>query len=76
MLAYKGKLNHLGIDYFAKRSTMSDANNRRSEKVFADIYFAMLKKYGRILSDSYQNNNVPDKLFIADYRTVTLFNNV
>ncbi|MDZ4845889.1 MAG: DUF4372 domain-containing protein [Chitinophagales bacterium] len=37
MLACEGKLNHLAIDYFPKRSTLSDANNRRSQKVFAAI---------------------------------------
>ncbi len=76
MLACEGKLNHLGIDYFPKRSTLSDANNRRSQTVFADIYFALLQKYRGLLSDSCPNNDVPDKLFIVDSTTVMLFSDV
>ena len=76
MLACEGKLNHLGIDYFPKRSTLSDANNRRSPKVFADIYYALLKNYRGLLSDSCPKNNVPDQLFIVDSSTVMLFSDV
>lgn len=76
MLACEGKLNHLGIDYFPKRSTLSDANNRRSEKIFADIYFGLVKNFRGLLSDSCPKNNVPDNLFIADASTVALFSDV
>ena len=38
MLANSGKINHLGLDYMVKRSTLSDANKRRSSKVFEEIY--------------------------------------
>ena len=76
MLACEGKLNHLGIAYFPKRSTLSDANNRRSQKVFADIYYALLKNYRGLLSDSCPKKDVPDKLFIVDSSTVMLFSDV
>jgi hypothetical protein len=76
MLACEGIINHLGIDYFPKRSTLSDANNRRSKTVFADIYSALLKNYRALLSDSCPNNDVPDKLFIVDSTTVLLFSDV
>src|SRR5947209_3939226 len=42
MLACEGKLNHLGIGYFPKRSTLSDANSRRSPEVFEQIYYGLL----------------------------------
>lgn len=76
MLACEGKLNHLGIDYFPKRSTLSDANNRRSHEVFADIYYALLKNYQSLLSDSCPKNSVIDKLFVIDSSTVMLFSDV
>lgn len=76
MLACEGKLNHLGIAYFPKRSTLSDANNCRSQKVFADIYYALLKNYRGLLSDSCPKKDVPDKLFIVDSSTVMLFSDV
>lgn len=77
MLACEGKLNHLGIDYFPKRSTLSDANTRRSHEVFADIYAALLKKYRTLLSDSCSGTDrIMDKLHIVDSSTVLLFSDV
>ena len=52
ILACEGKINHLGLKDFPKRSTLSDANKKRSSKVFADIYYSILDKYRRYLSDS------------------------
>lgn len=77
MLACEGKLNHLGIDYFPKRSTLIDANTRRSHEVFADIYTALLKKYRSLLSDSCADTDrITDKLHIVDSSTVLLFSDV
>jgi hypothetical protein len=77
MLACEGKLNHLGIAYFPKRSTLSDANTRRSHEVFADIYAALLKKYRSLLSDSCAGTDrITDKLHIVDSSTVLLFSDV
>src|SRR6266487_5671932 len=67
MLACEGKLNHLGLDYFPKRSTLSDANSRRSQEVFADIYYALLKKHRSLLSDSYsKTDRITAQLHIVD----------
>ena len=38
MMAEANKLQHLGVDYLVKRSTLSDANNRRSSQFLRDIY--------------------------------------
>ncbi|MEI7670111.1 MAG: IS4 family transposase [Pseudomonadota bacterium] len=77
MLACEGKLNHLGIDYFPKRSTLADANIRRSHEVFADIYYSLLNNYRSLLSDSCRTKDAPvSKLFIADSSTVQLFSDV
>lgn len=66
------KISHLGINYFPKRSSLSDANNRRSEKVFEQIYFELYKHYDRFLS----NSSMPNNLFLVDSTTVTLFSSV
>jgi len=52
MLACEGKLSHLGLTNFPKRSTLSDANVNRDSEVFATIYYELLNKYARFLSDS------------------------
>jgi hypothetical protein len=76
MLACEGKLNHLGIDYFPKRSTLSDANSRRSHQVFEELYYALLKMYRSILSDSCGDKSGVKKLFLMDATVITLFNDV
>gem|GEM_PF-5090197 len=47
MLACEGKLSHLGLENFAKRSSLSDANANRTYEVFASLYYSLLDKYGR-----------------------------
>lgn len=34
MLSEANKINHLGIDYMVKRSTLAEANNRRNNELF------------------------------------------
>src|SRR5215210_1302647 len=45
MLACEGKFTHLGLDKSPARSTISDANTKRSYQVFETIYYELLKKY-------------------------------
>ena len=52
MLACEGKINHLGLTNFPKRSTLSDANKKRSSEVFASIYQSLYNQYRHFLSDS------------------------
>lgn len=42
------KLNHLGMTYCPRRSTLSDTNKRRSEKVFEEIYMMLLNSVFRL----------------------------
>ena len=39
------KLHHLGVIYQIRRSTISDANNRRNSDFFKDIYFSNINLY-------------------------------
>jgi len=76
MLACEGKINHLGLKDFPKRSTLSDANKRRSAAVFADIYHLLYKRYHRFLSDSRTCEPAVKDLKIVDSSTITLFSDI
>lgn len=76
MLACEGKINHLGLKDFPKRSTLSDANKRRSAAVFADIYHLLYKRYHRFLSDSRPFEPAIKDLKIIDSSTITLFSDI
>lgn len=52
LLGLEGKLQHLSLKRPPKRSTISDANKRRSYQVFEKIYYDLLTQYQPILSDS------------------------
>lgn len=53
MTAEVRKLHHIGIDRVPKRSTLSDANARRTEKFFEDVYHDLYESNkDRLSSDS------------------------
>lgn len=72
--AWEERIHHLGIERSPKRSTVSDANNRRSEEVFGKIYEDLLSKHRHFLPDSRKKK--PSKLFIVDSTTISLFQEV
>lgn len=76
MLACEGKINHLGLRDFPKRSTLSDANKRRSAEVFADIYAGLYKRYHGFLSDSRTREPAIKDLKIVDSSTIALFGDI
>ena len=45
MKAEINKLNHLGIDYVVRRSTLAEANQRRPQEFFASVYASLLEQY-------------------------------
>jgi hypothetical protein len=73
MLACEGRINHLGLNYFPKRSTIADANRRRQSNIFSDIYFGLYSKYRNILSDSRPKDALINDLKIVDSTTMSLF---
>lgn len=73
ILACENKINHLGIKYFPRRSTISDANNKRNSTVFSKIYFGLYHKYRKIISDSQLKDSILSKLKIIDSTTISLF---
>lgn len=76
MLACEGKLTHLGLDKAPARSTLSDANNRRSYLVFETIYFKLLKQYHSFISDSRLKGLSIRNLKIIDSTTIRLFSDI
>ncbi len=52
MKAEARKLGHLGLDHLARRSALAEANIRRPQAFFADVYAYLLKKYSKFLADS------------------------
>ena len=46
-LACEGRISHLNMEHFPKRSTISDANKNRSSAVFAEIYIIAILVFYR-----------------------------
>jgi len=74
--AMGGKLNHLGLEKAPAKSTASDGNRNRSDKVFEDIYFSMVKKYQTFLSDSRTYGLTFKEVLLIDSTTIRLFSDV
>ena len=78
MTAEVRKLHHVGIDTVPRRSTLSDANARRSEKIFEEVYRDLYDANKDILSSDSRRNGTEEwikRLRIIDSTTVTLFSN-
>ena len=76
MATMSGKLNYLGMDCAPAKSTFNDALNRRSEKVFEAIYFALLSYFTPFLSDSRKEGVSFKQFFAFDSTTIRLFSEV
>ena len=78
MTAEVRKLHHIGIDTVPKRSTLSDANARRSEKFFEEVYRGLYVANKEVLSSDSRRNGAEEwirRLRIIDSTTITLFSN-
>jgi hypothetical protein len=76
LLACEGRINHIGLKHFPKRSTLSDANKKRQSEVFADIYYKLHDKYKKYLSDSSPRISSVKNLHIIDSTTISLFSEI
>lgn len=76
LLACEGKLIHLGFDKAPPRSTLSDANNKRSYLVFETIYNELLRQYHSFISDSRLKGLSIRNLKIIDSTTIRLFSDM
>lgn len=76
MLGCEGKLSHLGLDKSPARSTLSDANTKRSYLFFETLYFSLFNKYNTFISDSRLKGLSIRNLKILDSTTISLFGDV
>jgi hypothetical protein len=74
MKACQHKLHHAGVQRSPARSTLCDANAKRSFEVFARIYDQIYRRHQQLLPDS--RLRIDPKLFIADSSTITLFQQI
>lgn len=78
MTAEVRKLQHLGLKKVPKRSTLSDANARRSEKFFEEVYLDLYSRNKEKLSSDSRRNGGEEwirRLRIIDSTTISLFSN-
>ena len=79
LLGEARKLNHLGLTFKIGRSTLADANKRRSEHIFEEIYRQLYGRYREVLSSDSRSRRTPKwmkRLQIIDSTTITLFSNL
>ena len=76
LLANAHKLSHLGLSYLVRRSTFSEANQRRSSEVFEDIYMSVYRKHSSDLADSRLSDADLKRLYIMDSTTISLFKDI
>jgi hypothetical protein len=76
MLGLKGKMQHFQLKNIPYKSTLGDANKRRSHLVFQDIYYSILKEYQPIISDSRQQYSWENRIEIIDSSTISLFKDI
>lgn len=67
------RMNHFGLDYMVRRSTLSDANRRRTPEFFEKVYYQLYDHYKGLLSDSRPVKGTKRPLFIVDSTTISLF---
>jgi len=72
----RANLRILGLDKAPARSTVSDANSKRSYRVFESIYFELVRRYISFISDSRLKGLSIRNLKIIDSTTIRLFSDI
>jgi hypothetical protein len=73
MQAASSRLIHLGVRSTPRRSTLSDANKRRSAVFFEQLYHHIYERYYGGFPDSLKGKRLLDRLFIIDSTIISLF---
>ena len=76
VLSNAHKLTHLGLSYIVRRSTFSEANQRRNSQVFGDIYMSVYRKHASSLADSRLSDADMKRLYIMDSTTMSLLKDI
>ena len=69
-------MQQFGLSYMVRRSTLSDANARRTPLFFENVYNNLYERYSSLLSDSRPVKGLKKPLFIMDSTTISLFSQV
>lgn len=75
-LGLMGKAEQIGLSHLPKRSTLSDANAKRTPKVFELIYHKLLCQHRQFISDSRVKLQTDNPLFIIDSTSISLFKEI
>jgi hypothetical protein len=67
------RLNHMGLVHTPRRSTLADANKRRTAVFFEELFHALYRFHYGTLPDSRIEGRLYDRLFVMDSTTITLF---
>jgi len=70
------RLQHLGLKHVPRRSTLAEANQKRKEAFFADLYHNLYHHYFGFSPDSRLKGKVESRLFLIDSTTISLFTEV
>ena len=73
MRAMEGKLANSGMRHLPTRSTLSDANAKRSSEVFESIYLSLREHFQSLFPDSPYSEEM---LYVMDSSVVTLFQEI
>ena len=76
MLGLSGKTKHFQLLNIPYKSTLSDANKRRTSDFFAGIYNDLFRKYGFAFSDSRIKDVIKKQIEIFDSTTISLFQEI
>jgi hypothetical protein len=73
IVSYGDKISHCKLNYATNKSTLSDSNKRRDQKVFEKIYYKLVDNLTPFLSDSQTSKfKSKYKLFAIDSTTISL----
>lgn len=75
MLGEVRKLRHLGLNYMVRRSTFSDANNKRPSKFYERVYKSTYDRYKAFLDES-SGEAWEKALYVMDSTTISLFSTI
>lgn len=67
------RLKHMRLTYTPRRSTLADANARRTSDFFGELFHQLYRHHYGVLPDSLKEKSMDNRLFIIDSTTITLF---
>ncbi len=76
MQTLQGKLNYFGLDHSPAKSTAGDGLRERSNELFKDFYFELIKHFDPLLSVSRKQGVSFSHFYAFDSTTISLFSDI